>query len=76
MQHVHKVEEVTNYLLFVVNNSRLLSDCFVFNDNFYKCLNAKDKQIAFTNMKTMIFCSNSFKNFLRRFLKLQLCVKN
>ena len=65
-----------NYLLFIVSNSQLINDCYIFNDNFYSCLSAKVKQIAFTNMKTMIFCSEFIQNFLRRFWKLELCFGN
>ena len=71
-----KWKRYNNYLLFIVNNSQLLNDCFVFNDNFYTCLNAKNKQIALTNMKKMIFCSEFIQELLQRFLKLQLCVEN
>ena len=46
-----------NYLLFIVNNDQLFNNCYIFNKNFYSCLNAKVNQNAFTKMKTMIFCS-------------------
>ena len=46
-----------NYLLFIINNIQLFSDCCILNDVFHLCLHAKVKQAGFRNTKTMTFCS-------------------
>ena len=64
-------KRVDNCLLFIVNDSKLFNDYYIFNDIFYLYLNAKVKQIAFTNMKMMTFCSKFIQELFQKFLQLQ-----
>ena len=52
--------------MFIVTNSQLFNDCYIFDDNFYSRLNAKVMQIAFMNMKPMIFCSEFIQEFFTK----------
>ena len=57
-------------MLFIINDSQLLDDCYIFNDNFYLCWNAKVTQIVFMNMKTMMFCSEFIQELFTKIWKL------
>ena len=63
-------------LLFVYcQQYTVFYDYYIFDDVFYSCLNAKVKQIAFTNTETIIFGSEFIQELFKKIMKLPLCFK-
>ena len=55
----------------------IFNDCYLLMTFFYLCLNAKLKQIALANMKTMMFCSKFIQELVTKIFEAIInCVEN